>query len=187
MNQLWQMWSGGIAPQTCDLIIKACEELEPVPAVVGDGANLEQINTNVRRSEVRWAGDIKWINDLVMHFANRANKAAFGFDISFLEDIQYTIYNGTDEGYYDWHYDTFWANAGAFDRKLSVTIQLSNPSEYQGGEFLLDSQYEQPNPNDLKTRGTVLVFPSPITHTVKPVTSGVRKSLVAWGEGPKFK
>lgn len=188
MNSIWQMWHGGVSPTVCDRIILECEQLHPMEANVGDGRNTEQsINTEVRRSEVRWAGHIKWINELVYDFASRANKAAFGFDISYLEDIQYTIYHGTDEGYYDWHFDTFWANGTAFDRKLSLTIQLSNPSDYAGGEFLLDPQYEQPDPIQLKTRGTVLCFPSPIRHTVQPVTSGVRKSLVAWIEGPKFR
>ena len=188
MNSIWQMWQGGVDPTVCDRIILECEQLQPMEAVIGDGRNIEQsLNTQVRRSEVRWAGHIGWIKNLVQDFASRANKQAFGFDISFLEDIQYTIYNGTDEGYYDWHFDTFWGNSTAFDRKISLIIQLSNPSEYEGGEFLIDKQYEQPDPMQLKTRGTVLCFPSPIRHTVKPVTSGVRKSLVAWIEGPKFR
>ncbi len=188
MNSIWQMWHGGVSPTVCDRIILECEQLRPMEANVGDGRNTEQsVNTDIRRSEVRWAGHIKWINELVYDFASRANKQAFGFDISYLEDIQYTIYRGTDEGYYDWHFDTFWGNNTAFDRKLSLIIQLSNFNDYEGGEFLIDGQYEQPDPKQLKTRGTVLCFPSPIRHTVKPVTSGVRKSLVAWIEGPKFK
>ena len=68
-----------------------------------------------------------------------------------------------------------------------MIIQLSDPSEYQGGQFLLANEHEQPDPKALTQRGTVLCFPSPVQHTVKPVTSGVRKSLVAWIEGPKFK
>ena len=101
--------------------------------------------------------------------------------------MQYTIYKGTDEGFYNWHYDTFWAGETTYDRKISVIIQLSNPSDYEGGEFLLEDQYEQPNATELKQRGTVLCFPSFLMHTVKPVTKGIRKSLVAWIEGPKFK
>ena len=189
MNQIWQMWRGGISPAICDHIIRDCEQLQPMQAEVGYGAGqaVKRINTEVRRSEVRWAGHLEWINQLVFRYAMRANKAAFGFDICHLEDIQYTIYNGTDEGYYDWHFDTFWANATAFDRKISVTIQLSSPTDYEGGEFLLDAQYEAPDPVALKERGTVFCFPSPLQHTVKPVTKGIRKSLVAWVEGPKFK
>jgi len=184
MNSIWQMWERGIQPTTCNKIIEECEKLQPMKANVGDGGD---VNTSVRRSEVRWAGQIEWINQLIYGFATRANRQAFGFDISYLEDIQYTIYNGTDQGYYDWHHDTFWAGNTSFDRKISVTIQLSDPTEYEGGQFLLDPMYEQPDPKALAQRGTIFCFPSPIRHTVMPVTSGVRKSLVAWIEGPKFR
>ena len=52
---------------------------------------------------------------------------------------------------------------------------------------MIEPQYEQPNPHSLKQQGTVFVFPSTLRHQVTPVTSGVRKSLVAWVEGPKWK
>jgi len=185
MNSIWQMWERGITPITCNKIIEECEKLQPMEANVG--LTDSNVNTSIRRSEVRWAGQVEWINKLVYSFATRANRQAFGFDISYLEDIQYTIYKGTDEGYYDWHHDTFWAGHTSFDRKISVTIQLSDPTEYKGGRFLLDPMYEQPDPIALVQRGTVFCFPSPIRHTVEPVTSGVRKSLVAWIEGPKFR
>ncbi len=187
MNSIWQMWERGITPTNCNRIIEECERLQPMEANVGSDSATNTVNTSVRRSEVRWAGQIEWIHKLVYGFATRANRQAFGFDISYLEDIQYTIYNGTDQGYYDWHHDTFWAGNTSFDRKISVTIQLSDPTEYEGGQFLLDPMYEQPDPKALAQRGTVFCFPSPIRHTVMPVTSGVRKSLVAWIEGPKFR
>ena len=186
MNQLWQMWARDISPTTCNKIIQECEQLAPMEATVG-GQSENLVDSNIRKSEIRWAGGIDWIKDLIYNYAATANRNAFGFDINYLQDIQYTIYKGTDQGHYDWHFDTFWAGQNAYDRKISVIIQLSDPSEYEGGEFLLESQYEQPDPTELKQRGTVFCFPSPIRHTVKPVTSGVRKSLVAWIEGPKFK
>jgi len=187
MNSIWQMWERGITPTTCNRIVEECQKLQPMEANIGSDSNTNTVNTDVRRSEVRWAGHIEWLNKLVYDFATRANRQAFGFDISYLQDIQYTIYKGTDEGYYDWHHDTFWGGHTAFDRKLSLIIQLSDPSEYEGGKFLLADEYEQPDPRALAQRGTVFCFPSPVRHTVKPVTSGVRKSLVAWIEGPKFK
>jgi PKHD-type hydroxylase len=73
------------------------------------------------------------------------------------------------------------------DRKLSITIQLSDSDDYEGGNFILDRQYQQPDSKDLRTKGTILVFPSPIKHKVTPVTKGIRKSLVAWVEGPKWR
>ena len=38
-----------------------------------------------------------------------------------------------------------------------------------------------------KARGTLVAFPSYVMHRVTPVTSGTRKSLVAWVAGPKFR
>ena len=73
------------------------------------------------------------------------------------------------------------------DRKLSVTIQLSDSNDYEGGDFVFDQEYQSPDPKALRKKGTILVFPSPIRHAVKPVTKGTRKSLVAWVEGPKWK
>jgi PKHD-type hydroxylase len=73
------------------------------------------------------------------------------------------------------------------DRKLSLIIQLTDPSEYEGGDFQFDSDIPQPDPAEIKQRGTVIVFPSFLRHRVTPVTSGVRRSLVSWVEGPKFR
>jgi PKHD-type hydroxylase len=186
MNSIWQMWARDISPTTCNKIIQECEQLPSKEAAVG-GQSVNAVDSKVRKSEIRWAGDIQWIKDLIYGYAATANRNAFGFDINYLADVQYTIYKGSEEGHYDWHYDTFWAGENAYDRKISVIIQLSNPSDYEGGEFLLEPQYEQPNPTDLKQRGTVFCFPSFLRHTVKPVTKGIRKSLVAWVEGPKFR
>ena len=111
----------------------------------------------------------------------------FGVEVSDIFDIQYTIYDGEEQGHYDWHFDTFWANNTEYDRKLSITIQLSDPNDYEGGDFIIDPQYEVPDKNKLRQKGTVFVFPSPIRHKVSPVKKGIRKSLVAWVEGPKWK
>lgn len=185
MNAQWQMWTAGVAPEVCNQIIEECEQL---PAMEGQVGAIHTIGTNtkVRRSQVRWAGGIKWIHDLVWSYASRANKQAFGFDLALLEDIQYTEYDESQRGYYNWHQDTFWGGPTCFDRKLSVVIQLSDPATYRGGKFLLD-EIENPAENELNQRGTVLVFPSPLRHMVEPVTSGKRRSLVAWVEGPKFR
>jgi PKHD-type hydroxylase len=72
-------------------------------------------------------------------------------------------------------------------RKLSMTIQLSEPNEYEGGEFEIDPEFGVLDQAVIKQRGTVLVFPSFLRHRVAPVTSGIRRSLVCWAEGPKFR
>jgi PKHD-type hydroxylase len=72
-------------------------------------------------------------------------------------------------------------------RKLSISIQLTNPEEYEGGELkLYDGDEDKTNVMD-KTQGTLIIFPSYVLHEVMPVTKGTRNSLVAWVTGPQFK
>ena len=189
MNQLWQMWVGGLTPEAVQRIINRADLYPIEEAKLGFEG--DQKEKKSRSSTVRWVDvrdpDSKFIKDIIMYYANSANRNAFGVDLTDVWDIQYTIYDAKDDGHYDWHFDTFWANPNAHDRKLSVTVQLTDGSEYEGGNFEIDPQYEQPDRKALRTLGTVLVFPSPIRHKVHKVTKGVRKSLVAWVEGPKWK
>lgn len=190
MKAIWQMYHAELSEQQVNNIIKECEYYHPVKAEVGlgkDGAKKD----NVRKSEVRWidVNDVnsKFIMDILYFYTNLANRVAFGVDTKKIWDVQYTKYKGKEKGFYDWHFDTFWGNDSLSDRKLSVTIQLSDSDDYEGGDFIIDPQYEAPNKKDLRKKGTILVFPSVIRHKVEPVTKGERKSLVAWVEGDKWK
>ena len=99
-------------------------------------------------------------------------------------DIQFTEYHANKGGHYDWHIDVNWNGNEARDRKLSVTVQLSDTSEYEGGGFEF-IECQTPDASS-RLKGTVLVFPSYLQHRVLPITSGTRKSLVAWFEGPRW-
>ena len=185
MNKIWQMWDGVLDTATVDKIIVACEKQDVVNATIGMGGSTK--NDNYRTSEVRWVGSDSFISNMIWDYAKEANRNAFGFDIDYLKDVQFTTYNASENGKYDWHHDTFWGNSSSYDRKLSIVVQLTDPEEYDGGLFEMDNQYEQPNAESLSAKGTVLVFPSFIPHRVTELTRGTRKSLVAWVEGPKFK
>lgn len=189
MKAIWQMWESAIDDLTIKKIITECEYYQPMDAVVGEGSDSKK--DQIRQSEVRWItpSDVnsQFITNLLWQYVRQANRSVYGVDVSDIFDIQYTIYHGKDKGHYDWHYDTFWSNDSCYDRKLSVTIQLSDDKDYEGGDFLIDPQYQGPDPKKLRKKGTVLVFPSTIRHKVMPVKKGKRKSLVAWVEGPKWK
>lgn len=191
MNAIWQMWDKVLSDDLCDQIITECEYYKVHDATVGSNNTGAVKNKTVRSSTIRWIEptdvNSKFIHDILFDYAMQANRKTFGFNISSLHQIQYTVYDGEEQDFYDWHFDTFWANSSQYDRKISITIQLSNPKDYEGGEFQFDPQYIQPSSTQLKNRGTVIAFPSFIRHCVKPVTKGVRKSLVAWIEGAKFK
>lgn len=189
MNQLWQYWHAHLEDAMIDDIIRVGEQYPVANAGLGfDGST---INDEYRSSEIRWIDPHHWSNrfltDMLWYFAKEANRNAFGFDIDYLPDIQYTKYSAAEDGKYDWHCDTFWANPTTYDRKISIVIQLTDPSEYEGGDFQLDPQYAQMPAEIIRAKGTVLVFPSFLNHRVTPVTRGVRRSLVSWIQGPKFR
>ena len=97
-------------------------------------------------------------------------------------NIQLARYDGTDQGFYDWHTDF----AGFRPlRKISVSIQLSRSEDYEGGdlELLFGNQAEAMD----RTRGAFIAFPSFVLHRVTPVTRGTRWSLVAWILGNRWR
>lgn len=180
MRQNWQMWQG-VSRETIDFILKEIEPLEYVEAKIFSGNKKKD---KVRRSHIKWCSHNNAIRNILWSFVSQSNRNAFGFDVTDIGDIQYTEYLAIDEGHYDIHHDIDWNSEKFFDRKLSITVQLSEPEEYQGGDFEFT---ECKSPTDYKKLGTVLVFPSYLQHKVTPVIKGKRKSLVAWFEGPRWK
>ncbi len=189
MNQMWQFWHANLEDAIINDIINLGESYPIANAGLGyDGLTS---NKEYRSSEIHWINpnhsQNKFLFDILWYFAKEANKNAFGFDINYLPDIQYTKYSAEKNGKYDWHCDTFWANPTTYDRKLSIVIQLTDSSEYEGGDFQIDPQHPQLPADQIRTKGSVIVFPSFLNHRVTPVTNGVRRSLVSWIQGPKFK
>jgi PKHD-type hydroxylase len=114
------------------------------------------------------------------------NGQFFQFDLyGFNEDMQYTVYDGEQQGHYTWHLDDSGKNTQRGPRKLSLVIQLSDPSDYEGGELQLQTG---PDPTIVdKAKGLVAAFPSYTLHRATPVTKGIRKTLVVWITGPAFR
>ena len=110
------------------------------------------------------------------------NDAAFQFEIDGAMDMQLTRYD--PGGHYEWHMDL--AGQGNSRRKLSVSILLNDPSEFDGGGLqFFEATHHQPIV-DL-AQGDAVFFPSWCKHRVVPVTRGVRWSLVGWWTGPPFR
>jgi len=125
------------------------------------------------------------------------NYSGWNYDLSFIESIQLTHYY---EGhFYDWHIDPHTEpiirNNIPHNRKVSASVFLNDPEEYEGGEFDLElrgpknreSEEEERFDSFKLPKGSIIVFPSHLWHRVRPVTSGVRKSLVIWCQGPCFR
>lgn len=133
----------------------------------------------------------KWIFDRVVEAFEMANRDAYNFELDGFNVFQYSVYN--DEGaHYEYHMDVSFASAGdrfLIGRKLSLSIMLNDESEFTGGEFqmIIDSQTIDKPITVPHKRGRFVFFPAFMVHRVAPVRSGVRKSLVFWALGPKFR
>ena len=190
MNQILKLWPAILGKQFTDSIIDLGNRQPIARTGIGFDASNNTVDT-IRKSDIRWINALdpenRFIIDTLWNLIIEANRDHFGFDLNYLREVQYTTYQGQQGGKYDWHKDTFWINPTKNHRKLSLTIQLSDPGEYEGGEFEIDPEFGVLDQSVVKQRGTVLVFPSFLRHRVAPVTAGTRRSLVCWAEGPMFR
>ena len=151
------------------------------------GTPRNNINNKIRITQHAWidpAPETEWLYMRIEQAALAFNDRIYQFDITgFSESLQYTVYHGNEGGHYDWHVDH--GRGLPVQRKLSFSVQLSEPSDYEGGELQIHAA------NNIsvapKALGTVIVFPSYNLHRVTPVTAGTRRSLVCWTCGPKFR
>ena len=120
------------------------------------------------------------------------NNLYYEFNLEGYDFFQYTEYNSEEEGKYDWHFDMSLdpnrENGFNGHRKLTIVMMLSDPeNDFTGGDLQFNLGNEKiPLTVEMK-KGRIIAFPSGFIHRVTPVTSGLRKTIVIWVEGPKFK
>ena len=167
----------------------------------------DALNKDKRNSQNAWIPSQHWVGGFLWHYVMRANRENFLYDLRCIdgESIQYTRY--AEGQFYNWHNDAGLASQYKpvsvgnraeglgqdflnenieMVRKLSFVLQLSDPDDYEGGNLqMLDESgrlYVAP-----RQRGTVILFDSRTQHRVQKIKSGVRKSLVGWTVGPRWK
>lgn len=143
------------------------------------------INKKIRKSDNFWIPvdeTTEWLYRKLTDGITFVNKKNFNFDLFGFHSIQFTKYEGKGSKY-GRHSDT--SGPGIQNRKLSISILLNDPSEYEGGDLIL---YEGARPikSEMKL-GTLVAFPSYMTHEVTPIIKGTRYTLVTWVEGPPFR
>jgi PKHD-type hydroxylase len=147
------------------------------------------IDSSIRQTKLVWISledcETYEMHELFKRFGSVAyhlNEQFFKFDLfGFSEDFQFCEYNAPNDKY-DWHMDKVF---GKGIRKLSLTLQLNDPNEYEGGNFEIMTGK---NFETIKLeQGEVIVFPSYILHRVTEITKGKRNSLVGWASGKPFK
>jgi PKHD-type hydroxylase len=168
-------------PEECEKIIEIGNQKEKQKAVLVNNFTDEKI----RKNKISWLDkkdNIDWVYEKLQYAINDANNKYFNFDLSlFLDPLQFTEYKAPDN-HYDLHVDKSY---GIPARKLSVSLQLSNTLDYDGGD--LDIITESKPFKMTKEQGTLILFPSYTLHKVNPITKGTRYSLVGWVTGKPFK
>ncbi len=171
-------WEKAFTEKECEKIIKIAKDKGLIKGTTNN-------NSDVRSSKINWlysSDDLEFafrkITDIVLNL----NKRFFQFDIFGLnEGLQFTNYKAPSDKFGK-HIDRI---NNSVVRKLSLSVQLTKPEEYEGGELIL---YTDDKGTEMKKeQGTLLLFPSYTLHEVKPITKGERNSLVAWVTGKEFK
>jgi len=153
---------------------------------------LDVDNKLLRSSQQVWLRDFK-LNSELMQLVRDINRDADWFlNVNDVEPIQFGMY--PEGGFYDWHVDQhnhFIPNmqGQSSTRKISMSLFMNEPDEYEGGEFDLEVYKPSTEPRYKSFRlgkGDALFFSSTQWHRVRPVKAGVRKSIVAWFTGPPY-
>jgi PKHD-type hydroxylase len=164
---------------------------------LGDGLALEKAELsagrgyeNIRSTKVAWVPRTPQTQHLYQRMEEAVlemNARYFRFDLSGLAMLQYALYGGPEGGHFDWHkdYGRDPSDPAQEPRKLTLSLQLSEPGDYKGCEL----QVRSGNLIDTapRARGTIVAFPANVLHQVTPIELGMRRSLVTWAVGPEFR
>jgi PKHD-type hydroxylase len=189
----WCFVNKKIPKETCDRIVQLGLTLPAQQAGLGVNNFNSYTDDSYRRSVIRFINraDVRFefLFEILWKHAIDVNDAWFKFHLSKLDYIQFAEYNQDQKSEYKRHHDVFWINGDpVYHRKLSCTVQLTDPAEYAGADLQLhDLSHDHPNLEEIKKQGSMLFFPSFLPHSVTPITQGTRYSLAAWFDGPKWR
>ena len=180
-------WGGVFLDWEIESIIQYCNNVG-----VEDGTTFVGKKPKIRKSKVKFHlpnEHTNWIFQRMNGVIQSINERWYGFDLNGYDAFQFTQYDGSKLGKYDWHADIgYWDNLPQEmiePRKLSLSLLLND--DFEGGEFQFNVGTEaKPGSVNLK-KGEIVAFPSWVLHRVTPVTKGIRNSLVIWVTGPKFR
>jgi PKHD-type hydroxylase len=172
-----------LTPAECEKVMASWKEDMVLDAMVGN-SEMKDKKEDLRKSRINFLspGEHDWIYDKLAQACIQVNNNRFKFEIKgFQTQLQLAKYE--DGGFFDWHMD--FGSGDISNRKLSITVQLSDPDEYEGGN--LQFMVNQHTVDAPREKGTAIIFPSFFPHRVLPVTKGCRMSIVGWIGGPPYK
>lgn len=180
------VWADAFSPAELDQIEATGDRLAAEEATIASAAPDGMVRGEIRITRTAWLApgpETKWIYDRIQRVARALNERVYQFELSgFSENLQYTVYHGSEGGYYGWHVDQ---GPLRNRRKLSLSVQLTDPALYEGCDLEFQGGHKiETAPRD---RGAVIAFPSYVLHRVTPCIKGTRKAIVAWTTGPQFR
>tara|TARA_R100000935_G_C2738374_1_gene124862 strand:- start:44 stop:619 length:576 start_codon:yes stop_codon:yes gene_type:complete len=188
-NNHYCVFKKGLPIEFCDKVLSLANHKKE--------ATVSNNDTTKRKSNITWLNE-SWINETLKPYIDKANQdTGWNLQWDYTEKAQLTEYGKGQ--YYKWHIDQLAEPYGekygkdwqGKIRKLSVTVSLSDPEDYEGGrlEFYTSNPFEQKiiSCDQILDKGSLVIFPSYIWHQVTPITKGNRKSLVLWNLGYPYK
>lgn len=177
-------WAKPITKEGCEKIIALGNKLEPKDSII-EYTNNDKVTQicKCKTALISISDDNNWIFEICAKIIIDMNKQFFEYDLDYISQLQFTVYDGDTNDFYLKHIDTLYESTGI--RKISFSIQLSEPESYEGGELQL--YYSNSPEIAKKDQGSMTIFTSSSLHEITPVTKGVRYELVGWVIGPKLK
>ena len=158
------------------------------------GKKGEDAFDDLRKSDVKFVhinDTNQWLFEKINTISVHINNYFYNFDLTGYSHLQYTEYNKKND-HYNFHTDIMYGEdvlnkdkPFILPRKLSFTLVLSDTNAFKGGDLEFDTG--GPYIAAEQKRGRIIAFPSFVKHRVTPIKKGIRKSVVWWVLGPKFK
>ena len=175
-----------ISSELCEQIIQVAKN-----NFIKGGVGENNINKEIRNSEICFLDGVMLHFNLfkpILELATHVNNTFYQFNITDAETLQVTKYDENNKGFYKPHMDGVYdVPTHVYPRKLSMSIQLTPPEYYEGGQLEFPDDKKNFVEEDAREQGTAVFFPSYLKHGVQPVTKGIRYSLVSWFVGPSFR
>jgi PKHD-type hydroxylase len=172
-----------LSESQCVKLMRYLERNEPTISELAGNYDNNIMNKEVRDNQEVKINDEKLNNKLKMLF-ELANHSIFKYNIQELESVKILKYGVG--GKYKWHTDSGAKETST--RKLTAIVQLSDETNYEGGdlEFGITDKTGKNNYTAKRTRGSITIFPAFLSHRVTPITQGTRYSLITWMNGDCF-
>lgn len=194
----FRAWEGVWPQAVCQAVMDEFPEGSFVDATVQTRSGDTLVDAATRRTKHHFIDPMHWTGALVSHYAHQAN-LVWRFDLTGLGTLSILRYDEAG-AHFTWHADVLAYDQSAYpglsdlvegrplERKLSVTVNLSHPDDYEGADLeFVNASGMLMRQAELRTQGSTVIFPSTLGHRVTPLISGVRYALVGWMVGPALR